>query len=737
MRTMTRDVATAAMLAAVCLTLALPHRADAAPPPPKPQPTAAPDYNYVHFRIAELERQIAERIAQSGDANEVDRQVFGAQINYRIVARSLLKAGREKGPDGAVAILYGHTLADHAAEADELFARLSGFTTVVRDLSRKSDDPQVEAGRRFKVAMDDFAEATQAAADELSSASPDAVDRYLQKMLASMTVAHSAAGGDELRSTWPRAVGATGPTLELADVQQIIALHKEIADLSIPARTKKEMQQIVAMMQQGWPHPEIRPHVVKFYDLMEQAAMVARAFGEASGWLGQQTSDELLDQLHMAVLLVKDPRTREAGVERFDTLSRDLAVMDRLAELDRQAVPIHNMRAAFLKAHELRVKSSDLRTAEALTRLIERATAPMLAYRAMLGGETHATLKRTVLQLGAAYQKEELRLINAMGALTTAPQQVHDPQWSEQIDGLVEKLNRFRRVQTIPKWVDVMNEFKPRPAGGLFRRLTAMANDLSNQDPDTAATANDALRRLDEQAELFLTLPYTEHLIRGDEPVQEVTGGAYSLILDQIDRQRQLLATAWATGDDATANAENLRKLKRLLRAIHLTLSVQRATDLGDRLNRWAAWEVAPTAVHPLMGVLPDRVKQACRFAAVANFPDLETQLAKIERDSALPLLIARLAEDLGPALPQLPDKLGGALSQCLYPPTDTDYAASRRAELAQISVYLMEAEHARISGNAAQFTEVLNYVADLAMHTLNALDATPAVEVVIPMKAQ
>ncbi|QNN23124.1 hypothetical protein HED60_12875 [Planctomycetales bacterium ZRK34] len=688
--------------------------------PPATDAAALPQLNYVHKRINELEKQIADRIARLRDADEYTTRALQAEINYRITARQLLRLGAQAKDNGAVAMLYGHTLTNHADDVATMVNRMPQMVKLARDPKEKLTEEQKLAVSRFAAAVADFNNVVADPANELDSADAARVDRYLQKTMGPLVAMAAVMGEPEPVNTWPRRIKAdetviAPPVLTAADLDD---LTQRIHAAKISSETKTELVLMVDLLRRGLSEPDLRPRVAGFYDLLDQALVVAEAFSGVT-WANAKTTTDFREQLHTAILLVKDPRTRQSGVARFESLSESLDVLNQIGQLEAQAAPIEPLRDLFLISHTLRIEQRDLQTARYLLDYLQRMMGVMLSYRDLLADELPLDLRKVSLAVRSDYQQRELKMLSDLRELAANPSQVDQPEWTDPLNELAEAQALVRRVHMIPRWNAQLQRFKPRPTNGLFRELRDMA--LRLLDAKTRNEGATALRVFEQQIMMFDPMPLEQAVRTDDSPISRITRGANLLIADQMDRLRGDWASAWASKQDPRPAAQRLISLRRLLIAADMAQHINNLDDAVAKLNRWAGWEVEPGAITPLMNVMPDRIAQACRDAAIGNWDSLDMALEQIDRESALPLMVARLHGELNPALDTLPTGLVGLLSQCVYAPTDDSIAADQRDDLAKICLALMEAAHARRSNDSRQLAEALSYVGTKARAVLAA----------------
>ncbi len=677
-------------------------------------------------RIDEIEKQVAALLPKLRTTEAASAKLIQADINVRLIARALLKTGSDAESGGEIAILYGNRIADHA---DEIAALLSGAAAqAAKALPTTATAADISAAAASVAeAIDQFNQANDGSDEKLDAKSLD-IEQYLQRHMAPLANVISLTGGKPLETTWLHVARADeadaavlGGALSRADLD---ALEKRIGGLGLPAATKTEMVAMVTMMRDAMDQPDLRPRVGIFYDLLDRSADVAEELTSAQG-LDAATVTELRGQVHTATILIKDPRTRAAGAERLRLLARSLELVRKLNALSQQGAATERPMALLLAGINLHLAQQDTENSAKILNYVERLSQSMLLYRRLLGDTLPLDLRRVSLQIRKDYQTLELKLIGTLPALVIKPTRIGEPAWNDDLAVLEAAATQLQRVHHVPAWVEQLNRYKPRPSNTLFQRLRELATEPAAPGADGTIPAR-SLAALEQQAALFDPMPYEKKLREPDDAVRHVTQDTELLLVEQIERLRQEWATAWATGGDPGPTAERLMLMRRLLQSLELSSEIYGSQGVGERLNQWAAWQVSPQSLDPLLKLLPERVAAASRLGSIGNWPGLAEMLTQIEQESTLQLLVARLYGELGEGLAKLPTGAPGTLSQCLYGPTENSFGVTHRAALAAICVDLSEAA-ADVGNTAGLRDPALARVGRAARGVLQAMDSAKA----------
>lgn len=680
----------------------------------------APELQYVAERIEQLEVEMADRISQRRAAGEAESRLLDAQINLRLIARTLLDRGQEAGgEEGAIAILYGHTIADELDAADQW---LSPPAQAPMD---GAEAPPAGGPEAFTQAIQRFNEEVGARHSGLGGVNPEAVDVYLSRMLGPLADAWRADPQQDatLRSTW---VGGEAPSPEQAarmiGPEQLDALAEAIEQAQLSDEMRQTLQSLVEQMRQQMQQPEQRRRLVELYPLLAEALQISQQI-DAAQWVSEDFADNLRQQWRTAVLLIADDRTRPTGRQRLGSLLRVLDITARLEELRQREIDIEPMRRLLAEAHRRRLEDPASAIGGRLLSLIDQLTGMMLEYRALVRHvnsdeePVQPQFARIIAQLRPAHERAERQVRNALTQLLSSPADIQQRRWDEAVGELAASLERMDRLTQIPQWIERMEQFDPRPRNGLFRQLYQIAQALT--DESQQARADRALQALERQLETFDPMPWELALRGPTRSIERIIGDLHEPLVEQIERQRTRWATAWASGDDPSEPAQRLSELAQLMQ------SVGAAAELGDperiarRLGRWGAWQGRAEAIRSVLRTMPNHVRRAAEFAANGEWSALDEALLRIREVAPTPMLLGRLHRRLADRLDALPDGAAGMLSQCLFPPDETDFAADLRPALARISIYTLEAAEADRDGDGPRASRLLEHVNRLSRDLL------------------
>lgn len=711
----------------------------------KPKLRPAPPLNYAYARIDELEQAIADRLAALRTADPVGAMPISADLSYRLAARALLKAGVDLGgARGAVHLLYGHTLADYADSAQQMFDKAA---TAMKA-------PAAPAAPRYGDLFNTFNSAAERAVLAPGDA-PEAVDQYLRAIIGPMiSILQALQKGDPI-TTWI-VLPAGGEARQVVPVkaatpQSVEALVKRIQAAPMSSATRADLVLLMDGLRKDVTLPEKLGDVTVISDGLNAALDIADTLTAAT-WLGEGTVADLKKKMEIGMMLLRDRRVRQAGIDRFNAMKRSLQLVRQVNDLDKQSVNVAPMRDIFLKIHEMQSIKQDLNAADLLTTYLESLTRQMAESRALKVDALPADLKRIAQALQKEYSTLETSLLAKLPDLAKDPALILGPRppkpkaptptaqivkkaagvvetppinWGATLEQMSEKLDQVRRVCLLTEWGDRMNKYKPRVAGAPGRALRTIANNLLLPAPK-GAQADQALRAVQAQLSRFDPIPGEESLRKPDEAAKAMLGDTAASLADQLDKQRGEWATGWGNGSDPVETTAKLDKLARLIGMIHDAAALSEMETVIDRLNRWAGWQSRTEAVKPLVSRMQENLTGAAKAAAIGNWPEFDLVIADVELQSPLPNLLALLNSRIGVQLGKAPGDLAGLGNQCLFPPQTGAFGIDHRNNLAQISIYLMEAAHSLNGKNEEAADAVLQYCGERSQMILNGLAPAP-----------
>ena len=489
------------------------------------------------------------------------------------------------------------------------------------------------------------------------------------------------------------------------------ALQERLSATSLGDQTRDQAREILGYLERGAAYPELRPRVEAFARLLDGALDLADALRDA-GWLEPEQRAACIDRLQEALVIFRDPATRQDGVRRLERLAALREILARVSGLSSSLpgsrVDLEPIQIAFAAA----VGDHAGERVDMLLAALDR----MIAYRQLERAALARELRVVHRRLDDRYRASERALLAAIPAVTTSPDAFSDPALVSVVADHKQYLEDLKRLQKLPKWVNAISRIQPRAAGAFSGQVRRLSQWLL--DPNRRPDAIRVLDRFERQLQAYYPLPFEEALRRGEEEAVIATGGLHLRFADTIDRQRRRWAEAWAAGGGPDAD-DRMALLLQLTQTMADTVEVLRLGGDGLLLNRWAAWELAAEGTAKSASDLPNRLKLATA-AAIDDDPEgLQRQLDRIGAEAPPAMLMGRLTALLADELNGLPSDALSIMGQSVGPPPPGAWMLDRRREIADLCRYAMEHDYARSRGSDDLADRLAAHVNGLAVELL------------------
>lgn len=281
-----------------------------------------------------------------------------------------------------------------------------------------------------------------------------------------------------------------------------------------------------------------------------------------------------------------------------------------------------------------------------------------------------------------------------------------------QAEQMRTSMDALATIGATPEAMRVLNGLKPKPFGGIDKRvqaaLTAWGPDGTDATREVSAAFLANIVRLGEFAREANAPPAPGAVAAEDELSRKYTGAGG---LNEFRARRKALvaeiATATAAGQALeAATLARLDTARALLAALQLAADAERAVARAEVLRRWVDWGVSRDALDAVLA--PYRTATANAFEGFVAGPPavVEQWTAERARYEPLLLVLARTAR-YGDACDELPDKLPGAVAKLFTPLADQTFATERAVRLA-----IDTCAHFRRQKDAAAAAAVLDALA-------------------------
>jgi hypothetical protein len=681
-------------------------------PPALERPTRA------QVLTAELEEEIAERITREPEASSLQRLVLRASVNVRVIAADLLTVGDESEGGGSEAVLAGLTLADGRDAIDGLLQEL-----VDRRAVGAGEQATLDAARD---ALRQFNEDAVRRAESIRTADPVRLDRGVPAILSSLAEAVIALGGVDAVSHWPAAarVAATGPAAgdPDGDGAEPAVLRARLAGSTLPAETATLLEEILDYLDRAEPFADLRAIAAGYRRTVARVLRLEDGL-VAAAWLPAETAASFRRRLHRALVLFRDPSTRDRGQRRLDELDASRRTMERITELATgRRVDINAVQEAFLALDGLSSRAGDSETTVDQLAMLDRVVDRMIEFRRMPPLATGQRLQAVYRQLERRYRDAEEALLEELRTISLDDSALADPAFASLLNDHRRSLDDLRRVQLVPGWVDTVSLISPPSA----RRFTGTARQWcerlldQSRRPETVAL----MAAFEGELRSYYPLPFERELRAGSGPAVQATGGFNEPLVAVLDSRRRAWIDAWAAGAVDDGTARSMRLAARLTRLMEDTAPIFRLGGDATVLNAWAAWELPPGSLTRVLSELPSRVKLAVASVIEGNDDALERQLGQIAESAPVAQLLGRLSGRLEPVLDGLPVGAASTIGQLLHPPPSDAWLILHRRAFADLCRYAVEESHARSRGNLELAQRIAAYVNRRSERLLETLDA-------------
>ena len=672
---------------------------------------------------------------QEARAPQFEQQILRASLNVRRLAIELLEQGERVGADGSLGVVIGLRLFHGRGELDHA---LNGLMPLSRGL--KSGSAPSELEDRLKNAIEElrrFNERAVVIPAELPVNDPVALDGTVASLMSGLIPAVQLTSLGRVVNHWITN-SATTPTPAMIAAgfdrrAESSSSHAETLDqlaarmntIPIRADTHEQLTAIIATLQRGEAFVELRPSIETYRALLSRTVDFAEALANAE-WLAQGARDVFADQLHDAVVLFHNKRTRDPGEQRLEHLVPLRTTLSRTSVLAQNRVDVRPIGAA-LAALTQPVEDPDSDRASAFPKSTLAAIERMIAYRELKVPKLKGELRVVRRKLDDRYREAERALFEKLQTVADNADAQTDPSLTSLFADHKQYLEDLGRIEQLPIWIDQLSLIAPQSAGSVKGHVEKLSRWLL--DPTRRPDGVRALDRLQRQLQLFYPLPFERRMRRADREVITATGARHEQLLQVIETRRRAWVESLIDRDDDGQAARRMRLLHRLTQTLADVVELLRLTGNAPALDRWAAWELPTDAVRKTVADLPARLKLATTAAIDENDRSLRVQLERIDRDAPLGKLAGRLGQVLAEALEELPDGALAVIGQSAKPPTDDAWMRFRRRELANLCRYTLEQQHAKSTGQdslANTLSVYVNTLAELLLADLGEPQSTP-----------
>ena len=249
------------------------------------------------------------------------------------------------------------------------------------------------------------------------------------------------------------------------------------------------------------------------------------------------------------------------------------------------------------------------------------------------------------------------------------------------------------RIGAMQGWVDTVGAVRA-PSRAAFESVTkGWAAAL--RDPTRGKAARDAMDMFATEADLLVAGRFERMVRRGDPAAINACSGRSSELLQELDRRRSTWAAAWASGKANTEASRRMLQGSRMTEVLEWSAALQSHEGAERQLNAWGGFAAPADGWMPHPKAIAARSALALEAFLAGQDEAAEADIANVEADLPLMVVVARLAETLEPWLATR-HTLGARLAAVRDAPVRDAYLASDRALLMQLARCLTEVTRAR-----------------------------------------
>lgn len=250
------------------------------------------------------------------------------------------------------------------------------------------------------------------------------------------------------------------------------------------------------------------------------------------------------------------------------------------------------------------------------------------------------------------------------------------------------------RISAMQGWVDTIGAVRA-PSRAAFESVSkGWATAL--RDPARGRAARDAMDMFAAEAALMTTGRFERMVRRGDPAAINACSGRSSELLQEFDRRRSTWAAAWASGKANTEASRRMLQGSRIAEILDWSAALQNHEGAERQLNAWGGFAAPADGWMPHPKAIAARGALALEAFLAGQDEAAEADIANVESDVPLMVVVARLAETLEPWLATR-NTLGARLAAVRDAPIADAYLASDRALLMQLARCLTEVTRARL----------------------------------------
>jgi hypothetical protein len=412
-----------------------------------------------------LEREIAARMMRRGSMPADKRAKLETEIDLRIIERALVAmAADARFPSNEQAALW---------------LRAKQFREALRGMEdAMAQDPSAGLTASQKEAVGQIHKLSYVIADAKGAKELDDFCRAAAVSMAS-AVSPNPVTAAAMAAMRPKPLAGSEPKDQPASVTELSEQVQKLAAISVPLR-----QQLLALSSAASSATE-KEEAKTLYALLSQSIELARGL-QSNTAVGPESRTSIESQLAEGIVLFADPRTRDAGRNRVESLGQYRQTLARIGRMGLTKEQMDQLAPALTWAQVNPESGAKLMVS------IEQYMETCAKWDAMLRDvSVPAPLRRPLDDLKSQFGKQRsafLQSASHVGVVTPGD-----------LEQAMEEIKRLfsvtEDVQAMGASMDVLNAYKVKPIGGLEKKVATAAIAAASPTPST--NRNDGQRYLD------------------------------------------------------------------------------------------------------------------------------------------------------------------------------------------------------------------------------------------------
>lgn len=611
--------------------------------------------------MAELDRSIADLVMQRAQVAPAQRATFDLDLDLRIIHRWFWAQLIRADDADLQAALYARALAmnearhhldqirraraglDWSRSQSEALVRLHQITYNLPDINTTSE-------------VDRIAAEVGKAIVRIASEQP-IDDRHLPPPMRPGRLARPDRAGDH------------EPTLDE------IAQEAQIANVSPTLRS--QLVHVARVAQDAAQADPESKETQRLTALLRDAMGMVRGLAANTG-VSPDSRLQLEHQLAEALALSSDPRLEAAGAQRMEVLRPYRNTLTRIGQL--QLTPQQRERFARPLAYAQANPADADAVFDALGAFLRHT---QRRERLAASPPQDPLLKKSYDQLTQAFADGHTSFmtnadaIGSGGVFGATPQElVSEAKSMERAVDLLELLAK------VPQATDILDKYKPRPMGGLQRRMQGLVVAIASPAAVAARAQNEttfrAVIRLADLARALEEHPMAD-LPRQARPYTQGRAEAFdqrwrAIVVEQ--------ASAIASGGEIDPRRlDELSRMRELVDAVREAVTLTADQGNWPALAVWADWTMTAEQFQAILTPLQQALASA--VASAADGSDADNDAVRQLRAQYAPIVaLVRRAHNLADQLNELPTGIAAATGKLITPMPESIFAAERLAGL-------------------------------------------------------